>query len=106
VGFLRLFQLDTSDGRNSETVPGDRIPGDQIVIAMGGDASASDRAPLEQIEIAGITVQVTEQPSRPMSRYWYSWVVDDVSGVIDGATREPVERWLTLYLELVTANAE
>jgi hypothetical protein len=55
--------------------------------------------PVEELEIAGSTVLLHDDPTRLNSRYTYTWTIDDVSGVIDGADRETIERWLTAYLE-------
>ena len=55
--------------------------------------------PVEDLEIAGSQVMVFDNPARPDSRYTYTWISGDVSGVIDGADGVTSETWLTAYLE-------
>ncbi len=55
--------------------------------------------PLAELDIGGADVLVFENPDKPDSRYFYTWVINEVGGVFDGADREPLERWLTAFLE-------
>ena len=57
--------------------------------------------PVDEMEIAGSTVLSLDNPTRPDSRYTYTWTSDDVTGVIDGADRQRIERWLNAYLALL-----
>jgi len=85
VGFLFLLH-------RNETIDGDELLEHLRVFWIEGE-------PVEELEIAGSTVLLLDNPTRLNSRYTYTWTIDDVSGVIDGANREPIERWLTAYLE-------
>ena len=58
--------------------------------------------PIEELDLAGMNVQLFENRSLPGSRYIYTWADDDVAGVFDGADRESLERWLTAYLKELT----
>jgi hypothetical protein len=55
---------------------------------------------IDRLEAAGVSVFVFEIPQSPDSRFTYSWLDHGVQGFIDGANREPLERWVTAYLTL------
>lgn len=83
VGYLVLEQL-------VEPVP--YGVDDQLATAMGG------RPPLDRMKMSGVPVFVFENPASTDSRFTYVWVNHGVVGFIDGADREPLERWLDAYL--------
>jgi hypothetical protein len=56
--------------------------------------------PIDRLEVAGIPVFVFEDPASVDSRYSYSWIEHGTQAFIDGADREPLERWITAYLDI------
>jgi hypothetical protein len=85
VGFLQLYQLvvPVRYGED-EQIARATVPSDLI----------------DRFDVAGIRVFVFEDPSHPDSRYFYVWTEHGMTGVIDGADREPLERWLAAYLKI------
>jgi hypothetical protein len=59
--------------------------------SFGGEA-------IDQLDVGGIKVFVFEDPESPDSRFFYSWLEHGIQGFIDGADREPLERWVRSYL--------
>ena len=85
VGFLGLVQFN-------EVVP------------AGGDEQVASNAfggtPIDRLEISGVTVFVFENTNSVDSRYTYNWLQHGTQAFIDGADREPLERWIAAYLEV------
>lgn len=83
VGYLALVQFN-------EVLPSGS---DQQLAewSFGGEA-------IEQLDVGGVKVFVFEDPESPDSRFFYSWLEHGVQGIIDGADREPLERWVRSYL--------
>lgn len=74
------------------------------VIPAGFDEQAASNsagsAPIDQLDISGIPVFVFEDPASLDSRYTYVWFEHGNQAFIDGADREPLERWITAYLDV------
>lgn len=59
-----------------------------------------DVLPIDRLEIAGVPVFVFGDPSSDDSRFTYQWLDHGIQGFIDGADREPIERWVRAYLAI------
>lgn len=83
VGYLTLIQLNEAPpfGLDAEIAEG----------SYGAEA-------IDELQVAGVEVFVFANPKRPNSRFTYSWLDHGVQGFIDGADREPLERWVESYL--------
>jgi tetratricopeptide (TPR) repeat protein len=90
VGFLMLLQRSPSTDH------------DQLIDHVQEFWLTGDL--LEEFRIDGVDVRIFENPDQPNSRYVYTWETDAISAVLDGADREPIERWLTAYLEVLTSD--
>lgn len=88
VGFLFLIERNTS-------IDDSEILGQLRNAWIGGEQ-------IEELDLAGVPVELFENRRLPNSRYSYSWADDDVAGIFDGAERASLERWLTAYLEELT----
>ncbi len=83
VGYLNLVQFSNAVPYGID---------EQLTTGLYGES------PVDRLDIAGISVFVFENPGMPDSQYTYGWLEHGVQGTIDGADREPLERWLTAYL--------
>ncbi len=62
-------------------------------------ATATSGLPVAKtLDIAGTWVFRLDDPRSEDSRYFYTWLRHGVQGVIDGADRAPLEKWLRRYL--------
>lgn len=82
VGFLGLVQLN-------DVVPA----GLEEEVA----SNARGSMPIERLEMSGVPVFLFEAPDSVDSRYTYSWFEHGAHAFIDGADREPLERWIAAY---------
>jgi hypothetical protein len=85
VGFLGLVQLN-------DVVPAGR----EEEVA----SNASGGVPIERLEMSGVPVFLFEAPDSVDSRYTYSWFEHGTHAFIDGADREPLERWIAAYRDV------
>ena len=81
VGFLSLSEF-------SEAPPAGAI----------GQLGAGYQDSIDEFEVDGVTVRVFETPDSADSRFTYWWFRHGVQGMLDGATREETQRWVTDYL--------
>lgn len=92
VGWLELIQL-------SEVIP---FGADKDWSELAAALAIGDR-PYEaigQLDLSGTAVFVFESPELPDSRFHYAWLDHGVGGILDGADRAPLERWLEAYLRV------
>lgn len=85
VGFLGLVQLN-------DVVPA----GLEEEVA----SNARGSMPIERLEMSGVPVFLFEAPDSVDSRYTYSWFEHGTHAFIDGADREPLERWIAAYRDV------
>lgn len=85
VGFLGLVQFNN-------------------VVPAGMDEQVASSSfggmPIDRLEISDVPVFVFDNANSVDSRYTYTWLQHGVQGFIDGADREPLERWVAAYLEV------
>ena len=86
VGFLRLLEFTTPP------------PSDLTSTATRLGSSGLDE--VDSFDADGVEVVVFEDPSSTNSRWTLMWLRHGVQGVIDGATREPLEDWVRGYLSI------
>lgn len=86
LGFFRLLEFRSSP------------PADLAAEVARLGTSGLDE--IDQLEVDGTEVVVFEDPESIDSRYTLTWLRHGVQGVIDGATRAPLERWVQEYLAI------
>ena len=86
LGYLRLLEFTTPP------------PSDLTSTATRIGTSGLDE--VDQFDVDGVEVVAFEDPSSTNSRWTLVWLRHGVQGVIDGATREPLEDWVRSYLAI------
>jgi hypothetical protein len=86
VGFLQLREFNPAPPAGSDE--------------QAAKLSSQGNRQIGRFTVAGTTVYVLEGPSSPDSRYMLAWVRHGVQGVIDGAQRASLEKWVSNYLAI------